>query len=86
MDYANVLSTACIEAELQRRKKRRKKYNRQNGHKSKIVAENTTINIRQQQQLFLYINQAHSHQHLTQLLDRLMIVSLVKEHLSYIMH
>jgi hypothetical protein len=49
-DYANALSTARIEAELQRRNKKRKKFNGQNGHKPKVVVKKTTTNTRQQQQ------------------------------------
>jgi hypothetical protein len=49
-DYANALSTARMEANLQKRNKKRKKYNGQNGHKPKVVVKKTTINTRQQQQ------------------------------------
>lgn len=49
-DYANALSNAKIEAKLQKRNKRRKRYNAQNSHQRKIVVKKTTMNGRQQEQ------------------------------------
>ncbi|CAF2695086.1 unnamed protein product [Rotaria sp. Silwood2] len=48
-DYANALSNARIEAELQKQNKRRKKHNGRNGHQRKVVVKKTTTNTRQQQ-------------------------------------
>jgi hypothetical protein len=49
-DYSNALSNAQIEAELQKRNKKRKKFNGQNNHKSKVVIKKTTTDTRQQHQ------------------------------------
>ncbi|UJR29166.1 hypothetical protein I4U23_010380 [Adineta vaga] len=49
-DYSNALSNARLEAELQKRNRRRKKFNGQNGHTPKVVVKKTTANVRQQQQ------------------------------------
>ncbi|CAF3484630.1 unnamed protein product [Rotaria sp. Silwood1] len=50
-DYANALSDARIEAELQKRNKRRKKCNGRNGHQRKVVVKKSITNTGQQQQL-----------------------------------
>ncbi|CAF1274983.1 unnamed protein product [Rotaria magnacalcarata] len=49
-DYANALSSARVDAELQKRNKRRKKYNGRSGRQRKVVVKKTTTDTRQQQQ------------------------------------
>ncbi|CAF0729478.1 unnamed protein product [Adineta steineri] len=49
-DYSNALSNARMEAELQKRNRRRKKYNGQNTHKPKVIVKKTTANARHHQQ------------------------------------
>ena len=49
-DYVNALSTARVEAELQRRNRKKKKFSRHNDHKPRVVVKKNTTNVRQQQQ------------------------------------